>query len=218
MTSLLVGVSEDDEILVAENLSRAGSRFDWLFRLHSSGGQDTKFAALAITNLGGLFAFQKDAKVLVAGGFTNFAGVARNRIVRLYPDGNVDPSFDPGTGPNKAPLAIAVQPDGKILIAGAFTNFNGVAACRVARLNPNGSLDSTFDAGTGPNSQVNALALTPDGQVLVAGQFTSINGLPRNRIARLNGDDPAETSFVVCRRPLPDAPSVCLPMSRAGSR
>ncbi len=72
-------------------------------------------------------------------------------------------------------LATLVQPDGKILIGGTFTTVNGVTRNRVARLNPDGSLDTAFDPGTGPNSNVNTLALDASGRVLVGGAFTSFN-------------------------------------------
>lgn len=140
-------------------------------------------------------AVQPDGRILLGGRFTSFNGTARNRIVRLNADGSVDASFNPGAGADHWVYAIALQPDGRILLGGFFTAFDGVPRGRVARLNADGSLDATFDPGTGANGWVYDVAVQPDGRVLLAGDFTSIDGAPRGRIGRLNGDGSLDTSF-----------------------
>src|SRR5439155_19771250 len=122
-------------------------------------------------------------------------GVSRNSISRLNDDGSLDPTFNPGAGPNKGVSGIALQSDGRILIGGTFATFNGISRARVARLNADGSLDSTFDPGAGPNTSVVALSLQPDGKILIGGDFTAIGGVTRNYIARLNADGSLDTSF-----------------------
>jgi uncharacterized delta-60 repeat protein len=100
--------------------------------------------------------------------------------------------FDPNA--NGAIRAIAVQADGKILIGGDFTTLspNGSAAVtrnRLARLNPDGTLDTAFNPNAeGPNGYVFSIAVQPDGKILAGGQFVSMGGQTRNRIARLNPD------------------------------
>ncbi len=94
-----------------------------------------------------------------------------------------------------------VQPDGKILIGGGFSTLspNGGATVtrnRIARLNPDGTLDTAFDPNA--NSDVNAIALQTDGKILVGGFFNganSIGGEARNRIARLDATTGAADSF-----------------------
>ncbi|MEY2716608.1 MAG: hypothetical protein RIT24_2951, partial [Planctomycetota bacterium] len=140
-------------------------------------------------------ALQPDGKVLLGGFFTTMNGVSRNRIARLNSDGSLDTGFDPGTGANDAVYALALQPDGKVLLGGYFTAMNGVSRNRIARLNSDGSLDTGFDPGTGANDTVRALALQPDGKVLVGGSLTTMNGLSRNYIARLNSDGSLDTGF-----------------------
>ncbi|MBX3733241.1 MAG: tandem-95 repeat protein [Verrucomicrobiae bacterium] len=141
-------------------------------------------------------ALQPDGKVLVGGWFTSVNGVGRNRIARLNSDGSVDTSFNPGAGVgDNYVFRVAVRADGKILITGAFTTVDGISRSRIARLEPGGALDSGFDVGTGANQDVHALALQPDGKVLVGGVFTSINGVSRNRLARLNDDGSVDTGF-----------------------
>ena len=101
--------------------------------------------------------------------------------------GNVitDPSFDPGTGANNPVFTFSIQPDNKILIGGDFTTFDNTPRNRIARLNADGSLDTSFDPGSGANDWVFAFSIQPDGKILIAGNFTTFNGTPRNGIARL---------------------------------
>ncbi|HPS76973.1 MAG TPA: hypothetical protein PLS53_02325 [Thermoanaerobaculaceae bacterium] len=142
-------------------------------------------------------ALQPDGKVLVAGVFTSINGIARNRIARLNADGSLDATFDPGAGPNGPIIALALQPDGKILLAGSWdlTSIGGIPRNRIARLNANGTLDTTFDPGTGANNWVRALAVQRDGKVLLGGGFTSINSIARNHVARLNADGTLDSAF-----------------------
>ncbi len=130
-------------------------------------------------------ALQPDGRILVGGDFTSYEGTARNRIIRLNEDGTMDPTFDPGAGFNAPVNAVVLQPDGRILVGGDFTAYQGVPRARIARLNPDGSLDNTFHPCAGFNASVKDLVLQPDGRLLVSGNFSSFAGQPRNGIARL---------------------------------
>lgn len=138
---------------------------------------------------------QPDGKVLIAGAFTTVHGQTRSRIARLNADGSVDDGFDPGAGPNDTVTDIALQPDGKLLIAGAFTAADGQPRNRIARLNGDGSLDVAFDSAVGANGTVNTIALQPDGKVVLAGNFTAVGHSARNRIARLSADGTVDSTF-----------------------
>src|SRR5205085_8188977 len=113
-------------------------------------------------------------------------GVERHCIARLNPNGSLDGSFNASIDSIPIVYAIKVQPDGKIVVGGSFTSIAGVARNRVARLNSDGSLDTTFNPGAGANDTVMALAIQPDGEIIIGGAFTSVNGLPRNRLAGFN--------------------------------
>ncbi len=166
-------------------------------RLNVDGSFDTDFGR-GIGASGSVLAFvlKPDGKVLIGGGFTSYDGKLRGGIARLNVDGSLDTSFDPGTGADGSVHTLALQSDGKMLIGGSFTSYDGVSRNRIARLNTDGSLDTSFDPGSGANNHyVQSLALQPDGKVLVGGWFTSYNATPRNRIARLNVDGSLDTSF-----------------------
>lgn len=132
---------------------------------------------------------------MIGGGFTAFNGASRNYIARLNADGSLDTSFNPGTGRNRWVDTTAIQADGKILIGGDFTSYNGTSINRIARLNEDGSLDTSFNPGTGAGNWVFTTALQPDGKILIGGFFTSYNSISRSGIARLNADGSLETSF-----------------------
>src|SRR5205814_7166351 len=104
--------------------------------------------------------------------------------------GDIDPSFDPGIGVTTGGTvsAVAVQSDGKIVLGGSFSIYNGVARNRIARINSDGRLDSSFNPGAGANggpqgALVNALAIQGDGKIIIGGSFNTYNGVSRRNIA-----------------------------------
>ncbi|MCE3278323.1 MAG: hypothetical protein K0S44_514 [Bacteroidetes bacterium] len=140
-------------------------------------------------------AIQSDGKIIIGGSFTSFNGVTRNRILRLNTNGTLDPSFNPGTGANNTVYKIAVQNDGKIILVGDFTTFNGVLQNHVTRLNTNGTLDPAFTSGTGADNNLKSLAIQNDGKIIIGGYFTSYNGTATNNLARLNSDGTIDLGF-----------------------
>ncbi|MBZ5734927.1 hypothetical protein K8Z61_10505 [Nocardioides sp. TRM66260-LWL] len=167
------------------------------------GTLDTRVADLglnagSLSNGNGLLV-QPDGKILVAGDFSQ-AGtpqVARSRVARFTPDGTLDPGF---TSPqlSSSVFAIALQPDGKILVGGIFSTVGPDATPRqgLVRLNADGTLDTSF-ANPGLNDAVYAIAVLPDGKILVAGRFGTA-GPDRTtvgRLARLNANGTLDTGF-----------------------
>ncbi|MCU0491795.1 MAG: delta-60 repeat domain-containing protein [Chloroflexaceae bacterium] len=113
-----------------------------------------------------------------------------------FPAGSLDPQFLSGlSGGNQRVSAVVRQPDGKILVGGDFTSMNGTARNRIARLNADGTLDSSFNPGAGADRVVEAIALQSDGKLLIGGEFTQVAGVNRSRIARLNADGTLDSSF-----------------------
>jgi uncharacterized delta-60 repeat protein len=113
--------------------------------------------------------------------------------------GGLDSSFNPGGGNNSGldadVYALAVQPDGRVVLGGAFTKVGRTDRGRVARLMSDGSLDTSFNPGTGANGLVESLVLQPDGRVTLAGRFTQFNGVSRPYLARLETNGSLDTSF-----------------------
>jgi uncharacterized delta-60 repeat protein len=138
---------------------------------------------------------RSDGKIVLGGTFTGFSGVARGRVAQLSSGGELDMAFNTISGVDATVTAIALQPDGKLLLVGFFTKFNGVNVNRIVRLNIDGSIDASFNIGTGPNGFVSAVALQPDGKILIGGNFSSVNGIGRSLIARLNPDGSLDHSF-----------------------
>ena len=91
--------------------------------------------------------------------------------------------------------AVALQSDGKILIGGSFNSIGGVSRANIARLNADGTLDTTFAAIDTLGQVVLAIAVQSDGKILIGGDFTSVNGVARNYIARLNADGTLDTGY-----------------------
>jgi len=149
---------------------------------------------------GNIFALavQADGKILIGGDFTSLGGQTRNRLGRLNADGTLDGAFNPGVGGEIFPTVycLAVQADGKILVGGEFTTLGGQSRSGIGRLNADGTVDTTFNPGVdGDSPSVYSLALQADGKILVGGGFTSLAGLTRNYIGRLNTNGTLDTAF-----------------------
>lgn len=173
----------------------------------NAGMQDPAFAAGADANFSvHALALQSDGQALVGGNFTTFNGSSRNAIARVHPDGSLD-AFNPGlvlSGyPNGTPniQALAVLPDGRILAAGTFSVLNQPVGGGIVRLFPDGTLDPSFNAGTGAGDAgdhvgvVYALQGLPNGQFLVGGDFRSFNGAAVQGLVRLNADGSLDATF-----------------------
>lgn len=139
-----------------------------------------------------------DDKIYIGGGFSQYNGAEANHLLRLNSDGTRDATYTTIRYTNNAVLTHAVQPDGKIIIGGLFTNYGGglIPKARLARINMNGTLDATFDIGTGLNSYPLSIVCQPNGKILVGGAFTTYKGVAAKNILRLNTDGSVDTSFL----------------------
>ena len=111
----------------------------------------------------------------------------------------LDKSFDVGNGTDIWVSCLSVMPDGRIFIGGQFRSINGVGRTGIARLLPDGSVDPTFnpnDGRGGIDQGVTCFSMQTDGSILIGGYFSSINGIPRNRIAKLKPDGTLDDTFV----------------------
>jgi len=155
------------------------------YRLNTNGTVDVTISNTPYTNDA---AYLPDGKFLIACG---------DRIRRYNSNGTVDGTFSsPTTNSSNEIYKMAVRPDGKIIVVGAFTTIGGQSRGRIARLNADGSLDTTFNAPGGANADINAVLLQADGKILIGGAFTGINfDLNKKYLARLNEDGSIDASF-----------------------
>ena len=198
----------DGKILVGGSAALASnSDGTGLTRLNADGSFDTSFhpemAGGDYTVINSL-ARQPDGKIL-AGGYFVQSDVPYYLLTRLNADGSRDPNF-PAPGGSAVVTSIVLQPDGKILAASGWYDTAGW----IARFNTNGSVDNTFNGGSGANDFINSVLLQSDGKVLIAGSFTTVNGIVRPRIFRLLGESVApflsvarSNAFVVISWPSP---------------
>lgn len=166
----------------------------------ANGALDTSFAPNIGVMRGGVImsaiAPLADGKVLVGGFFGLIDNTPRGMLVRLNADGTLDTTFNTGgLGGDNSVRSIVVRPDGKIWISGQFRSWNNVPRYRVARLNADGSLDTTFDPGLGLDNIPFAMIQQPDGKLLLGGGFTTADGIPSNGIARFNNDGSVDATF-----------------------
>jgi uncharacterized delta-60 repeat protein len=198
-----IAIQSDGKLVIGGGFTTFnGATVNRIARLNTDGTRDTAFT----TNTGTAFndfvrsiAIQSDGKLVIGGAFWSFNGVTVNSIVRLNSDGTRDTAFTTNTGNafNNWAYSIAIQSDGKLVIGGFFTFFNGVAANRIVRLNSDGTRDATFTTNTGTafNEFVRSIAIQSDGKIVVEGSFTTFNGATVNGIVRLNSDGTRDTAF-----------------------
>ena len=198
------GLQSDSKIVVGGAFtSWSGASANRVVRLNGNGTVDTSF----VSNIGSAandsvrkVFIQSDGKIIVGGYFTTWNSSSANYVVRLNSDGTLDTTFrtNIGTGPNGSVENIATQSDGKIIIGGQFTSWNGTSINRIVRLNSDGTIDTTFttNIGTAANSLIYSLAVQSDNKILVGGLFTIWNGVSSKNIVRLNSDGTLDTSFV----------------------
>jgi uncharacterized delta-60 repeat protein len=134
---------------------------------------------------------QPDGKALVLGDFASVgglppSGVLRPTIFRIEPDGSIDDEFDAGSGFNNPPSVAATGPGGRIFVGGSFQSVNGVIRTGIAALNASGAVDPAFNSGNGANQTVYAIVPEAGGGATIAGTFTTVDGVPRPLIARLD--------------------------------
>lgn len=116
----------------------------------------------------------------------------------FVPPGSLDITFNPGSGADGdgRVLEVLLQPNSKILLAGGFSSFNGLIGRRIVRLETDGRLDPSFDTGIGPGGlSIYSMAMHPDERIVVAGAFSTWNGIAREHIACLRSDGSLDMSF-----------------------
>ncbi|GEM_PF-1426812 len=146
-------------------------------------------------------AIDANQKIVIGGFFKNYAGTPKNYIARLGLNGALDNSFNSSPGPNSAVRSVAVDANGKIVIGGDFTQVSGNFGQYYGRLLANGNWDSSFGQLVGANSPVRAVAVQPDGKILLGGQFTVLDGQSARYVGRLNSTGSYDPTFSTANGP-----------------
>ncbi len=187
-----LAVQPDGKILVGSGSSGAS-----LSRFHPDGSRDNSFAP----PVGGYFiqlALQTDGGILVAGDLT-LPGGATKKLVRLLPNGSLDPGFDFMPSVNYGGAGnVAQQADGKILVVEGY----GTSGAALRRLLPDGSSDFPFQPDFGDRPGFDSVSLQADGKIVIAGQFHEVNGAVRPGIVRLLPDGSTDPGFACDCSPL----------------
>lgn len=135
---------------------------------------------------------QPDGAILVGGDAIGSDISQGSALVRFHPDGSLDEGFKAAIPYPGLVFSIALQANGKMIIGGHLTDVSGVSRTNLARLDPDGSLDPTFNPGVGSDSwEVDSLALQADGNVVVTGPFTTLAGQKSFDSGRLLNNEPA---------------------------
>ena len=166
-------------------------------RLNTLGAVDTSFnPGVGADDTVWSLALSTNGSIVVGGEFDNFNNYPRDHVARLDALGNVDLTFDSSSlGLDGTVWAVAPQPDGKVVIGGDFTRAGGLVRSRIARLNADGSLDTTFDPGLGANDTVYTLLVQNDGNILVGGAFTQFHTAAHHGLTRLLRTGALDPSF-----------------------
>lgn len=194
--------SSDDLYVGGRFMTYNGQPLHNIMRFNSDGSLDTGFDSKDFNDgvIGIVYTIAPTPDktgVYVGGSFTSYNGRSIGNIARLNNDGSLDTSFDTSNGFNETVYSIVPAKNGKLYVGGSFTSYKGVTRQYIARLNNDGSLDTSFDTSNGFNDEVNSIVPATDssGDVYVGGWFTSYKGVTRQRIARLNNNGSLDTGF-----------------------
>jgi uncharacterized delta-60 repeat protein len=190
-------IQSNGQILIGGSFTAwKGTTANYFTRINSNGTLDTGFNNNLGTGPNGAVLsvkVQSDGRIIVAGQFGTWNGVTvANGIVRLETTGVRDTAFTTangtGTGLSQVIYKVAIQSDGKILLGGDFTSWNGTTVGRIVRLESTGALDTAFttNTGTGASGVIYSFAIQSDGKIVVGGIFTSFNSVYVGVIVRLN--------------------------------
>ena len=188
----------DGKILIGGGFSTVGGQVrHHIARLDANTGLVDSFDPDADRSVSAI-ALQADGKVLVGGVFSNIGAQSRMVIARIDSVNGLADSFNPNiSGYPPWVNTIAIQTDDKIVIGGFFGAVGGQNRSCIARVYPDGTVDSTFDPHASGNlyNDVTALTLQADGGTLVGGYFLFIGGQTRYHIGRLDGATGLADSF-----------------------
>ena len=196
-TGNVVAVQADGKVLLTGGFTQMGGIPRNKFaRLNADGTVDPSFnAGTGFSSLPRKLLVQPDGKIIAAGDFSSYNGTPVGYMVRINVDGTIDNTFTATVDGSSGIHSVALQADGKIVIGGAFFMVNGVGRPGIARLESNGALDVAFNPVIAGGPYVSGVVVEPNGKITIGGVFTSVNGVNRTNLARLEADGTTDTSL-----------------------
>jgi uncharacterized delta-60 repeat protein len=174
-----------------------------VFRLNANGTYDSSFLTPTTgissnkiaSNNSYTALIQPDGKVILP----LSSNSTTQPLIRFNPaNGTVDNNFSTAFGgDSRSTTDMLLLPDGDIIAIGSFTSYSNQTRNGIVRINPDGTLDTDFNPGTGfpTSSDIKSIARQADGKYLVAGSFASYNGTPRLNLVRINADGSIDNTF-----------------------
>ncbi len=189
----VIKVQEDDKIIIAGDFPMSLINSYGFIRLNSDGSIDNSFTTTGINNGGRIYAVElcPDGKIILMGDFNTYNGINVNNVVRVLPNGNIDPTFNSGLNITYW-FKSYTQSNGDILVAGGTATES-----KLYKMNSQGVVDTSFDievtTNTG-NAYIRDFVVQSNGQIVVVGAFEQINGFS-TKIAKINPDGTVNTGF-----------------------
>jgi uncharacterized delta-60 repeat protein len=203
-------IKPDGNIIIGGDYTVAGNLVSGLVEVNSSGSFNSNFnIGTGFRGNGYINKIQQlsDGKILIAGAFDSVNGITRRGIARLNADGSYDATFGGGVGfgINTIVETFTLQSDGKIIVGGNFSSYDGLLNIALIRLNADGTIDTTFTTSTElynsyiqgfVSARTRSIVLQNDGKIIVGGAFVIYNGVTKKHIMRLNIDGTVDTTFL----------------------
>jgi uncharacterized delta-60 repeat protein len=207
----VLGLQADGKVLVGGTTSNYVGGAYCLNRTDASGIRDPSFTPAMLNGSVRAIVVLPDQRILVGGDFAGaypFEGFTNaEALVRLRANGSLDPAFHAPSFASddyyfsfrSVVRAVARQADGRILVGGTFRAIDGMPRTNLARLSPDGLLETAFFIpGAAPliDGAIDALVEQADGKILIGGSFENVRGRPRPGLARLLSNGELDTAFV----------------------
>ncbi len=190
-----IAVQPDGKIVIGGDFTSVlGVTRNRIARLNADGTLDTSFNPNASAPVFGL-AIQPDGKILVTGDFLLMGGMLRPSMARLQTDGSLDNFYPTQSTTSGSVDCMVLQPDGKIVVGGTFESIGGRSSKGLARLNSDGSADSTFFNYSAFGGSVITTALQPDGKILIYGVLPGFSPNNSPALSRLSNNGTYESAF-----------------------
>lgn len=192
-----IKIQDDGRVLVGGSFASVGNGVqNYAVRLLPDGSIDSEFTP-GVNAVVNTFAVQPNGAVVLGGAFTTLRGsgnatIVRNHLARVSPSGFLDTEFRPDV--NGRLYTMAMQSDGRVLVAGSFTSVGGRTHTGLVRLKA-GTGEVDHDFAPSVNGQILAVLQQSNGKILIGGNFDRVNGAFRRYLARLNSDGSLDGSF-----------------------